>query len=171
MTIQIRPTRLHQLRVRNFRVLRDIDLRPSPLSVILGPNGSGKSTLLDVFAFLQDAASSNLAEAWYRVGRMANLRSRQPFGPVEIDPTYSDELTAGRPVRYHLAIDEVEGAPRLAGKLLQWCYDGTTPENVLDFQHGKGTALDNETTTPRQEALSVGDPLTRGGRPRDRAEA
>jgi predicted ATPase len=156
MTTQTKPTRLHQLRVRNFRVLRDIDLRPSPLSVILGPNGSGKSTLLDVFALIQDAVSNNLEDAWYRAGRMANLRSRQSSGPVEIDITYSDELTAGRPVRYHLAVDEVDGAPRITRELLQWFYDGTTSKNVLDFRYGRGSALDDEMMPPRQEALSAG---------------
>ncbi|HSV65882.1 MAG TPA: AAA family ATPase [Mycobacteriales bacterium] len=155
MTTQT-PTRLHQLRVRNFRVLRDVELRLSPLSVFLGPNGSGKSTLLDVFALIQDAASSNLEDAWYRAGRMANLRSRQSSGPVEIDLTYSDEGTAGRPVRYHLAVDEVDGAPRVARELLQWFHDGTTPEHVLDFRDGKGIARDDETMLPRKEALSAG---------------
>ena len=47
--------RIESLRVKNYRSLRDVQLRKiTPLSVFLGPNGSGKSTLLDVFAFLSE---------------------------------------------------------------------------------------------------------------------
>jgi predicted ATPase len=134
------PTRLHRLRIRNFRVLRDVELRPTPVTVIVGPNGSGKSTLLDVLAFIQDVTRSNLDDAWVRAGRMANVRSRGSAGPVEIDLTYSDEASAGRPVRYHLAVDEVDGAPRAVREHLQWYFAPDKPEDVLDFRNGRGVA-------------------------------
>jgi len=39
--------RIEKLRVRNFRALRDLELRDiTPLTVLVGPNGSGKSTFL-----------------------------------------------------------------------------------------------------------------------------
>jgi predicted ATPase len=156
MTYPAEPTRLHHLRVCNFRVLRDIELRPSPLTVVVGPNGSGKSTLLDVFEFLQDAVSTSLEDAWYRAGRITNLRSRESAGPVEVDLTYSDELTGGRPVRYDLAIDEVDGAPTVVREHLQWSYDGKTPTDVLDFRNGRGTSLDDETLPARPGSLLQG---------------
>lgn len=47
------PSRIRDLRVKNFRVLRDVQFKDlSPMTVLLGPNGSGKSTVFDVFAFL-----------------------------------------------------------------------------------------------------------------------
>lgn len=53
------PARIEALRVQNYRVLRDLQLRNiTPLSVLLGPNGSGKSTSFDVFAFLSPSSQS-----------------------------------------------------------------------------------------------------------------
>ncbi len=44
-----------RLRVRNFKSLRDVDIRLGPLNVLVGPNMSGKSNLVDVFRFLFEA--------------------------------------------------------------------------------------------------------------------
>lgn len=96
-----RPTRIVRRRIRNFRVLRAIELaEPAPLTAFLGPNGSGKSTVLDVLAFLRDVASNGRENAWWQAGRMANIRSHGATGPVEVDLTYHDDASAGRPVRY-----------------------------------------------------------------------
>ena len=43
-----------RIQVRNFKSLRDIDLRLGPLSVLVGPNMAGKSNILDVFRFLYE---------------------------------------------------------------------------------------------------------------------
>ena len=57
--------RIESLRVKNYRSLRDVQLRKiTPLSVFLGPNGSGKSTLFDVFAFLSECFTIGLRRAW-----------------------------------------------------------------------------------------------------------
>ena len=62
--------RIEYLRVRNYRALRDLELRSiSPLTVFLGPNGSGKSTIFDVFAFLSECFSIGLRKAWDKRGR------------------------------------------------------------------------------------------------------
>ncbi len=56
--------RLTYLRIRNYRALRDVELRDlTPLTVLVGPNGSGKSTVLDALAFLAEAVSGNLQQA------------------------------------------------------------------------------------------------------------
>jgi predicted ATPase len=41
-----------QLHVRNFKSLREIDLRLGPINILVGPNMSGKSNILDVVRFL-----------------------------------------------------------------------------------------------------------------------
>ena len=57
------------LRVKNYRALRDIELKQlKPLTVFLGANGSGKSTLLDVFAFLSECFTDGLRRAWDKRG-------------------------------------------------------------------------------------------------------
>ena len=57
--------RIESLKVRNFRALRDVDIKNvTPLTVLLGPNGSGKSTVFDVFAFLAECFESGLRPPW-----------------------------------------------------------------------------------------------------------
>ena len=71
---------IESLRVRNYRALRDIELKQlKPLSVFLGANGSGKSTLFDVFAFLAECFTDGLRRAWDKEGtlqRTENTRLR-----------------------------------------------------------------------------------------------
>jgi predicted ATPase len=44
-------TRIH---IRNFKSLRDVEIRLSPLNVLAGPNMSGKSNIIDVLRFVQE---------------------------------------------------------------------------------------------------------------------
>src|SRR5215469_2423398 len=46
-----------RLRVKNFKSLKELDLRFGPISVLVGPNMAGKSNILDVFRFLHDTLS------------------------------------------------------------------------------------------------------------------
>ncbi|HDH96342.1 MAG TPA: ATP-binding cassette domain-containing protein [Proteobacteria bacterium] len=48
-----------RLKVRAYRILRNIDISLRPFQILVGPNGSGKSTLLDVFAFLRELITEN----------------------------------------------------------------------------------------------------------------
>src|SRR5438876_1066753 len=81
--------RIENLRVKNYRALRDLELRDiTPLTVFLGPNGSGKSTIFDVFAFLAECFSVGLRKAWDRRGRFKELRTRDAEGPIEITLRY-----------------------------------------------------------------------------------
>jgi AAA15 family ATPase/GTPase len=58
---RISVPRIESLRVKNYRALRDTELRNiTPLTVFLGPNGSGKTTICDVFAFLSECFSVGL---------------------------------------------------------------------------------------------------------------
>lgn len=77
--------RVESLRVRNFRALKDLELRDlAPLTAFVGPNGSGKSTVFDVFAFLHDAFTTSLRAAVERRFGMRELRTRGEEGPIEI---------------------------------------------------------------------------------------
>ena len=63
---------ISRIAIKNFRSLRDVELRPGPLTVLIGPNGSGKSNILDALKFLkrvysdwaqaEDLAKSQLAD-------------------------------------------------------------------------------------------------------------
>ncbi|HSG40087.1 MAG TPA: ATP-binding protein, partial [Thermoanaerobaculia bacterium] len=45
---------IERLSIRNFKVLREVDVELKPLTVIVGPNGSGKSTILQSISLLTD---------------------------------------------------------------------------------------------------------------------
>ena len=90
------PARIEYLRVRNFRALRNIELKNlTPLTVLLGPNGSGKSTIFDMFAFLAECFESGLRRAWDKRGRAKELKTRGTDGPLVIEmPLSSPDLLA-----------------------------------------------------------------------------
>ena len=76
---------IEQIEIKNYRVFRSIKLtRLRPMTVVIGANGSGKSTLFDVFSFLKDALSGNVASAVARRGGFSELVSRGEAGPVSI---------------------------------------------------------------------------------------
>ena len=60
---------IENIRIQNYRLFRRVELGNLPqLTIVVGANGSGKSTLLDVFTFLKDALTHNVASAVTRRG-------------------------------------------------------------------------------------------------------
>ena len=49
---------ISRLAIRNFRSLKDIELKPGRLTVLIGPNGSGKSNVIDALRFVEAFAWS-----------------------------------------------------------------------------------------------------------------
>ena len=97
--------RLTYLRIKNYRALRDVELRDlTPLTVFIGPNGSGKSTILDALAFLAEAVSGNLQQAWEKRNRFAGMRTRGSEGPIEFEVGIESSSKHG--LTYYLSIDE-----------------------------------------------------------------
>ncbi len=146
--------RIEYLRVKNYRVLRDLELKPvAPFTVLLGPNGSGKSTLFDVFAFLSECFSSGLRKAWDKRGRFRELRSRGASGPVVIELKYRE-----RPripiITYHLAIDEDAKGPFVQEEWLQWKRGSYgRPFRFLDFRQGAGRVMSGEMPDEMDERM------------------
>ena len=62
--------RIEQIDIKNYRLFKDVTLSGlSQLVVVVGASGTGKSTLFDVFSFLKDALTENVA---------STVRRRQP---------------------------------------------------------------------------------------------
>src|SRR5262249_35274219 len=110
--------RIESLRVRNYRVLRDLALNEiTPLTVFAGPNGSGKSTLFDVFAFLAECFDEGLRRAWDRRGRGREIRSRGSTGLIEFEIKYREPGLS--PITYRLAIDDGPRGPVVVSESLR----------------------------------------------------
>lgn len=149
------PARIVSLKVRNFRALRDVELKTlTPLTVLLGPNGSGKSTVFDVFAFLAECFESGLRRAWDKRGRARELKSRDSDGPVMIEIKYKESKYPL--ITYHLAVDEIAGAPIVVEEWLRW-KRGThgRPFSFLDYRKGIGRAVSGEAPDLEDERVEI----------------
>ena len=150
------PPRIERLKVRNFRALRDVELRDlTPLTVLLGPNGSGKSTVFDVFAFLAESFESGLRRAWDTRGRARELRSRGGSGPILIEIAYREQ--PGNPlITYHLEVDEQDGKPIVVLEWLRWKRGSFgAPFKFLEYAHGDGRVASGELPDAQDERIEV----------------
>ena len=141
----LEPPRARWLRVRNFRALREIDIRDlTPMTVLLGPNGSGKSTVFDVFAFLSECFATGLRRAWDRRGRARELRTRDSEGPTTIELQYRERPRTPL-ITYHLEVDERGGAPEVVHEWLRWKRGRYgAPFRFLEYRSGLGCATGGE---------------------------
>lgn len=70
----------NKLHVRNFRCLRDVEIRLEPLTVLVGPNGSGKSTILRA---MDPDLSFQSVDRWRRLDGGDFERRLQPLQTEE----------------------------------------------------------------------------------------
>ena len=145
---------IESLRVRNYRALRDVELKGiTSLSVFLGPNGSGKSTLFDVFAFLTECFTDGLRSAWAKRERFKELRTRGSDGPIEFELKYR-EIPKTPLITYHLTIDEDTKGPCVKAEWLQWRWGSRGRSfRFLDFREGAGHVTAGETPTEGNERI------------------
>jgi predicted ATPase len=137
--------RIKYLRVRNYRILRDLELKNiTPLTAFLGPNGSGKSTLFDALAFLTECFQFGLQQTWRKHGGIEELRSHNISAAISFDIRYQ-EPRSGLLMTYHLAINEVNGKPFVEREWLerqnQWTEQ---PQRFLNFSRGEGWVIPGE---------------------------
>lgn len=130
-------TGIERLRIRNYRVLRDVELDGlTAVTALLGPNGSGKSTVFDVLDFLAESLRGGLRAAWEERGGAADIVTHGAAGPVEIDLTCRIEDAVGR---YRLVIEHDDDLPVVAEEKLTWQPAGAeTPFDALHFRRGDG---------------------------------
>ena len=147
---------IEQLRVKNFRAFKDVQIRDvPPLAIFVGANGTGKSTLFAIFGFLRDAMNTNVRAALAKLGGsrgFQEVRSRGTEGPIEIEVKY--RTGPGKPlVTYRVNIDEVRDKPVVVRELLSYRrFSRGRPWHFLDFQNGRGFAVTNEADETTDES-------------------
>lgn len=105
------------LKLKNWRNFRDIDVPVSDTTFILGANASGKSNLLDVFRFLRDICKTEgggLQKAIAQRKGLSKLRCLHARNAPEVAIEISLEDSDGVTWRYILAFkSEGKGAQRV----------------------------------------------------------
>ena len=151
--------KIEGIRIRNYRVLRDVALgklwhtrhrQPlTPMTAVIGKNGVGKSSLFDAFGFLADCLKLGVEEACdaRERGGFERLRSQGMQSPIEFEVYYREEARA-RPITYELAIDTDEsGRPYVVREHLRQRRRGQThgrPFSFLMMNDSKGIAWKGE---------------------------
>jgi predicted ATPase len=140
---------IEQIRLKNFRAFRDVELRDIPrFCILVGANGTGKSSLFSVFGFLRDAMTTNVTTALAKLGGsrgFREVRSRASEGPIEIELKFRESAKKTRLITYTLAIDEINGRPVVTQETLKYRRGRKgRPWMFLSFAHGRGQAVTNE---------------------------
>ncbi|MCG9894995.1 MAG: AAA family ATPase [Fimbriimonadaceae bacterium] len=158
--------RIERIEVKNYRVLKDVSLNDLPaLTVVVGENGTGKSTLFDVFSFLKEALTDNVAAAVSRRGGFRELVSRGERGPISIQIKFRS--SQGLLTTYVLEVSDSEQGPVISQERLSYKRGSHgRPWKFLDFKNGSGDAITDESAeaysagNERRENFVLADPVT-----------
>lgn len=147
------------IRIRNYRVLKDIRLgklwntqhaQPlTPMTAVIGKNGVGKSSLFDAFGFLADCLKLGVEEACDSRGRggIERIRSQGSGASIEFEIYYREESQA-RPITYELAIgQDNSGRPYVSRERLRQRRKGQRhgwPFSFLMMNDGEGVVWKGE---------------------------
>ena len=137
--------RIESIRLKNFRALKDVELKDiPPFCVFVGANGTGKTTIFSVFSFLKSAMEKNVTTALGKLGGSKGLRevrTRGESGDIEIEIKFRpSELD--RRVTYFLVISEKNNRPFVKKEQLSYRRGSRgKPWRFLDFSEGRGKAV------------------------------
>jgi predicted ATPase len=142
--LKIQSMQIESIEIRNYRVFRNTVISNLPrLAVLVGENGSGKSTLFELFSFLKDALTQNVAKAVSKQGGFKEVVSRGEKGPLSIILKFRE--TGGRLATYSLSIASQGSAVVVEREVLKFRRGQRgKPWHFVDFSQGKGTAITNE---------------------------
>ena len=144
---------IESIAIKNYRCFREIVLNELPrMTIVVGANGSGKSSLFDVFTFLKDALTQNVASAVARRGGYRELVSRGQEGPIEISVKFRE--SGGRLATYQLKINQDHGRAVVEREVLSYRRrQYGAPWHFVDFRLGEGKAITNESVYGMEGAV------------------
>lgn len=142
--------RIRSVRVRNFKALRNVEMRDIPgFAVLVGANGSGKSTFIGVFDFLKRCLKDNVRVAIQQMGGFDQVVSRGHEGePIAIELQIEMDIEAigrRRLVTYRLEIVQRDRRIEVASESLRFKRASYgAPYYFLKFENGSGEALSED---------------------------
>ena len=69
---------INQLAVRAFKGLREFDIAPGRVNLLIGANGTGKTNFADLVAFIASLCPLGLSRTMESFGGLSQVRTRQP---------------------------------------------------------------------------------------------
>lgn len=156
---KVEMPKIEQIRLKNFKAFKEVEMRDIPrFAVLIGKNGVGKSTFFEVFGFLRDAMDSNVSYALSKLGGergIEEVRSRGTAGPIEMEIKFRSAAINDNPlVTYFLEIDSERGAAVVSKEILKYRRGKSgQPWKFIDFSHGKGEMVINESSATTEEKL------------------
>ena len=141
---------IENIEIQNYRLFRRARLSNLPrLAIVVGANGSGKSTLFDVFSFLKDSLTHDVATAVTHRGGFGELVSRGSAGPIGITVQFRE--SGGHLATYSLEIAVQGGQVVVDREVLRYGRgQHGLPCNLIDFSCGEGYATNPESMYERQ---------------------
>lgn len=137
---------IESLRIRNFRVFRDVLVENIPqMAVFMGQNGVGKTTFFDVFGFLHDCLINNVRSALAKRGGFQEVVSRDQIGDMQFEVKFRP--SPNEPViTYELTIGLNDKSTPIVKKEVMRFRRGQhgAPWKILDFANGEGVAAEGE---------------------------
>ena len=159
--------RIESIRVRNFRLLRDVHLKKlSSLAVFVGENGTGKSTFFRVFGFLKSALKNNVDIALQEIGGYQEAAGRgHTDEPIIIELQFKVPIASKkRRVTYYLKIGKAKDKkPVILREYLSYIQKGSSVY-LMNFEEGNGYVIEDEgkqrslNTSMRQKKISLDAP-------------
>jgi predicted ATPase len=128
---------LTQLRVKNFRLLRDVTIDLGGLTVFIGPNSSGKSTVLEVLDFLGRCSTDGLPDALQAHGGFDSVRTIGVREPVQIATRwafFSGDGTKRRTwiLEWTIELDRVENGSVVVRRERLVDHAGEAPRSIVE---------------------------------------
>lgn len=152
--------KIESLRIKNFKVFRDVEIRDIPnLAIFLGKNGTGKTTFFDVFGFLHDCLNSNVKMALVKRGGFREVISREQSGDIEFvikfRPAVNEPL-----ITYEVSIGLDNTNRAVVKKEILRFRRGQkgSPWKVLDFAYGEGMAAAGTLSSYEDVSLATRKP-------------
>ncbi len=146
---------IEQIEIKNYRLFREVKLtKLPPMVVVVGANGTGKSTLFDLFSFIKEALADNVAVAAARRGGLDELTSRGEKAAIDITIKFRE--SGGRLASYILKVTEDKGRAVVHREILRYRRGSGSgrPWHFVDFSHGKGKAITNESVYGDKNAIA-----------------
>jgi predicted ATPase len=144
---------LRRIRIKNFKLLRDVTLEfpdAATPTVLIGTNASGKSTVIEVLDFLSRCVRDGLNGALVAHGGMTAVRTIGATGPIEIESRWEfvTHPTKHWSLAWHFSIDaSPSGVPRLVAETVSnqdrilVSTDAAGVRSIVDESNGKSQEL------------------------------